>query len=80
MEPYAQMPIKIECKGPVTEEGRMRCENFAFKEKSVENFKDEAPIDFGYSLFFEFWGEKNEETLIVHAQGKHVRPQVKVSK
>lgn len=67
MEPYAQMPIKIECKGPVTEEGRMRCENFAFKERPKDVSKEEAPIDFGYSLFFEFWGEKNEETLIVHA-------------
>ncbi|CAD8092149.1 unnamed protein product [Paramecium primaurelia] len=80
MEPYAQMPIKIECKGPVTEEGKMRCENYAFQDKTNDNLKYEAPIDFGYSLFFEFFGEKNEETLIVHAQGKHIRPQVKVNK
>lgn len=44
------MPLKVECKGIVTEEGRMRCENFAFK----EIIKEELPIDFGYSLFFEF--------------------------
>lgn len=31
MEPYAQMPIRIECKGSVNEENIMKAANFAFK-------------------------------------------------
>lgn len=69
------MPIKIECKGYVTEESIMKTCNFAFKEPGLSS-KDEIPAEFGYSLFFEFQGhmKKEEEILIVHVQGKHVRP------
>ena len=31
LEPYAQVPIKIECKAPVNEEAILTACNFAFK-------------------------------------------------